>query len=182
MNQYPNAAAGLKLMFIGQILAVVGLLLIWVPLVGSLIVIAGFVVEIVGLYKASGDDEGYRTALMLLAVNVVVNLVAGFMGQGLLASLLSVVGTVLSLLAVIQVCTTTANLLHSVGSEALSQRGSTVIKLFLVCTVVSIVCSVLSAIPVLNVLAALVSIVAAIAQIVGYILYLMFLHSSSKAL
>lgn len=182
MNQYPNAAAGLKLMFIGQILAVVGLLLIWVPLVGSLIVIAGFVVEIVGLYKASGDDEGYRTALMLLAVNVVVNLVAGFMGQGLLASLLSVVGTVLSLLAVIQVCTTTSNLLHSVGSEALSQRGSTVIKLFLVCTVVSIVCSVLSAIPVLNVLAALVSIVAAIAQIVGYILYLMFLHSSSKAL
>ena len=41
MYQYPNAANGLKLMFMGQILAIVGVLLIWVPLVGSLIVIAG---------------------------------------------------------------------------------------------------------------------------------------------
>lgn len=182
MNQYPKAAAGLKQMFIGQILDLVGLLLIWVPLVGSLIVIAGFVVEIAGLYKASGDDEGYRTALGFIAINLVVNLVAGFMGQGLLTSLLGLVGTVLSLMAVIQVCTTTSNLLHGVGNEALSQRGSTVIKLYLVCTVVSIVCSVLSVIPIVNVLAGLVSVVAAIAQAVGYVLYLMFLYSSSRAL
>lgn len=182
MYQYPNAANGLKLMFIGQILAIVGVLLIWVPLVGSLIVIAGGVVEILGLYKASGDDESYRTALMFIAISVVVNLIAGFLEPGILTSLLSVVATILSLLAVIQVCTTTSNLLHSVGNEALSQRGSTVIKLYVVCTVVSLACSVLGVIPIVNIVAGLVSIVAAIAQLVGYVLYLMFLYSSSKAL
>lgn len=182
MYQYPNAANGMKLMFIGQILTIVGTLLIWIPLVGSLIVIAGFVVEIVGLYKASSDDETYRTALMFMAIGVVVNLIAGFLEEGILTSLLDVVVAVLSLLAVVQVCTTTSNLLHSVNNDALAQRGSTVIKLYVVCTVVSIVCDVLGVIPIVNVVAGLVSVVAAIAQLVGYILYLMFLYSGSKAL
>ena len=182
MYQYPNAANGLKLMFMGQILAIVGVLLIWVPLVGSLIVIAGGVLEIVGLYKASSDDQSYRTALMFIAIGVVVNVMIGFLEPGILASLLNVAVTVLNLLAVIQVCTTTSNLLHSVGNDVLSRRGSTVIKLYVVCAVVGLACSVLGVIPIVNIVAGLVSIVAAIAQLVGYVLYLMFLYSSSKAL
>ena len=63
MNQYPNAAAGLRLMFIGQILTIVGALLIWVPIVGPLIGIAGTALELVGIYKAGEDDENYRGAL-----------------------------------------------------------------------------------------------------------------------
>ena len=35
--RYPNAALGLKLMFLGQILAIAGFLLFWVPLVGFLL-------------------------------------------------------------------------------------------------------------------------------------------------
>ena len=119
---------------------------------------------------------------MFMAIGVVVNLIAGFLEEGILTSLLDVVVAVLSLLAVVQVCTTTSNLLHSVNNDALAQRGSTVIKLYVVCTVVSIVCDVLGVIPIVNVVAGLVSVVAAIAQLVGYILYLMFLYSGSKAL
>lgn len=181
-NHYHHAAAGLRLMFIGQILGLVGVILIWVPLVGSLLAIAGMVVELAGLYRAGNDDQGYRTALMFVAVNLVVNLVAGFVGEGILNSVLSLAGEVLGLMAVVQVCTTTGLLLHSVGNEALSRRGSTVMKLYVVCTVVAVVCGVLSIIPIVNILAGLVAAVAAIAQAVGYVLYLMFLYGSSKAL
>ena len=181
-NRYPNAAGGLKLALTGQLLMLVGVVLIWVPFVGSLLAIAGGVVELVGLYKAGNDDEGYRTALLFVAAGIVVNLVAGFVGEGFLNSVLSLVGEVLSLLAVVQVCTTTSLLLHSVGSEKLSQRGSTVIKLYVVCTAVSVVCGILSVVPIVNVLAGLVAVVAAIAQLVGYVLYLMFVSGCSKAL
>lgn len=181
-NRYPNAAGGLKLVFTGQLLMLVGLVLIWVPLLGSLLAIAGGVVELVGLYKAGNDDQGYRTALIFVAVGIVVNLVAGFIGEGFLNSVLSVAGEVLDLLAVVQVCTTTSLLLHSVGNEPLSRRGSTVMKLYVACTAVSIVCGILSVVPIVNILAGLVSVVAAIALVVGYVLYLMFLYGSSKAL
>ena len=181
-NHYHNASGGLRLMFIGQILMLVGLVLIWVPLLGSLLTIAGGVVEIVGLYRAGNDDQGYRTAMIFQLIGVVVNVVAGFLDEGILNSILSLASDVLGLMVVVQVCTTTGLLLHSVGNEALSQRGSTVIKLYVACTVVSIVCGVLSVIPVVNIVAGLVSVVAAIAQVVGYVLYLMFLYGSSKAL
>ena len=184
MNQYPNAAGGLRLMFVAQILVIVGTLLIWVPLVGPVIVIVGGVVQLLGLYKAGTDDEGYRTALLITAVNLVVSLISQFLfsNGGVMSSLLGIVGDVLGLAAIYFVCTTTSNLLHAVGEEGLSERGGTVIKIYTVCTVVSVVCSVLSVVPVLNILAALVSIVAAIALLVGYIMYLLFLNSSSKAL
>ena len=181
-NRYPNAADGLKLVFTGNLLMLVGLVLIWVPLLGSLLAIAGGVAELVGLYKAGNDDQGYRTALIFVAAGIVVNLIAGFVGEGFLNSVLSLVGEVVSLLAVVQVCTTTSLLLHSVGSEKLSRRGETVMKLYVVCTAVSVVCGILSVVPIVNILAGVVAVVAAIAQMVGYVLYLMFLYGSSKAL
>lgn len=180
--KYPNAASGLRLLFIAQILSIVGALLLWLPLVGTLLVIAGVVLELVGIYKAGEDDENYRGALVFAIALLVFEVIGGFVPEGVLSGLVEVVSGVLSLLVVFSVCNTTSNLLHSVGSEALSQRGGTVIKIYAVCTVVSIVCRVLGVIPIINIAAGLVSIVAAIVQVVGYVMYLLFLYDSSKAL
>lgn len=182
MKQYPNAAEGLRLMFIGQILVIVGTLLIWVPFVGSLIVIAGTVAGLLGIYKAGADDENYRGALVFQVISLVVGVVNGFLGDGILSSLLGIVSMVLSLLVVYTVCNTTSNLLHSLGNEPLAERGQTVIKLYMACTAVSIVCQVLGIVPILNIIAGLVMVVAAIVQVVGYVMYLLFLNGSSKAL
>ena len=196
---YPSAAGGLKNMFVAQILVLVGGVLTVVGAVGavftlglsailllpaSLLMLVGGILEFWGLYKASADDQGYRGALLFVVVGVVLSIVGGVIAkeEGLLKTLLSVVQTVLNFLVVNAVCQTTSNLLHSVGNDVLSQRGSTVIKLYVVCAVVGLACSVLGVIPIVNIVAGLVSIVAAIAQLVGYVLYLMFLYSSSKAL
>lgn len=179
--RYPNAANGLRLMFIGQILMIVGVLLVWVPFVGALLLIAAPFVELLGIYRA-GDDDNYRAALGFAVVAVVINLIVGFLSEGFLSSILDVAAEVVGLLMMFSVCNTTSNLLHSIGQEALSRRGGTVIKIYAACTAVSIVCSVLGIIPIINIAAGLVSAVAGIVQIIGYVMYLLFLHDSSRAL
>ncbi len=183
MDRYPNASEGLKLLFYAQILIIVGTLLSLVPIVGSLIVLTGGILDLVGLHRAGQDDEGYRTAFMLSIASIVVNLLNGFAdSESFLASLLSVVSSLVSLGIIYFVCITTSNLLHSVGKEALSQRGITVWKINLVCTAVGVALTLLIFIPVLNILAAIGAIAVAIAEIVGYVLYMMFLSNSYKTL
>ena len=70
MNRYPNAAGGLRLMFIGQILMIAGILLSLIPLVGSLLIVAGSAAELAGIYKAGADDENYRGALILSLIHI----------------------------------------------------------------------------------------------------------------
>jgi len=182
LMRYPNAASGLRLMFIGQILMIAGVLLAWVPLVGALLITASPVAELAGIYTAGSDDENYRGALVFAVLVLVVNLFSGFFSAGFLRGLLDIAAEVLNLLMMFTVCSTTCNLLRSVGEEALSQRGETVIKIYTACTAISIVCGVLSIIPIINIAAGLVSGVSAIVMLVGYVMYLLFLHGSGKAL
>lgn len=180
--RYPNAASGLRLMFLGQILMIVGVLLAWVPLVGALLIIAAPVVELVGVYKAGDDDENYRGALVFVALVLMVNFISGFKGEGFLGSILDMASEVLSLLVVFSVCNTTSNLLHSIGQEELVRRGGTVIKIYTACTAISIVCGVLGIIPIINIAAALVNGISSLVMVVGYVMYLLFLNGSSRVL
>lgn len=182
MNQYPNAAKGLRLMFIGQILVIAGALLAWVPFVGGLLLIAAPIAELVGIYKAGEDDENYRGALVFVALVLMVNFISGFKGEGFLGSILDMASEILSLLVVFSVCNTTSNLLHSIGQGELAQRGGTVIKIYTACTAISIVCGVLGIIPVINIAAALVNGISGLVMVVGYVMYLLFLYGGSKAL
>lgn len=182
MNQYPNAASGLRLMFIGQILMIAGALLAWVPFVGGLLLIAAPVAELVGIYRAGEDDDNYRIALGFAALVLVVNFISGFWGDGFLGFVLNVASEILGLLMVFSVCNTTSNLLHSTGREDLSQRGGTVIRIYTACTAVSILCQVLDIIPIINIAAALVAGIAGLVMVVGYVMYLLFLYGGSKAL
>lgn len=195
---YPNAAGGLKLMFLAQILTIVGAvvtvvggvlalatagLLSIVVLLGSLLMLAAGILDIAGLYKAGADDQGYRGALIFALIAVVVSIIMGWVDQsGILYSLLSIVDSILTFLVVNAVCQTTGNLLHSMGKDDLAARGATVSKLYLICTVITVVCILVGAIPIVNVLAGLASIVGGIITLVGYVLYLGFLNSGSKAL
>lgn len=180
--RYPNAASGLRLMFLGQILMIVGVLLAWVPLVGALLIIATPVAELVGVYKAGDDDENYRGALVFVALVLMVNFISGFKGEGFGGSILDMASEILSLLVVFSVCNTTSNLLHSIGQEELSQRGGTVIKIYTACTAISIVCRVLGIIPIINIAAALVNGISSLVMVVGYVMYLLFLNGSSRVL
>lgn len=199
MMNYPSAASGLKMMLIAQILNIVGSVVIvlgliltvvtigilfFIPLLGSLLVFAGGIVGLMGLFKASADDEGYRGALVFAGINVVVSALSGTLGENssILHTLLLIVSSILTFLVVNTVCQTTGNLLHSMGKDDLAERGGTVSKLYLICTAVTVVCTLVGAIPVLGVLAGVVSFGSSIVSLVGYVLYLGFLYSGGRAL
>lgn len=195
---YPSAASGLKMMFLAQILTIVGAvvtvvgamlavvtagILSIVMLLGSLLVLAAGILDIVGLYKAGADDQGYRGALIFALIAVVVGVIMGWMDQsGILYALLSIVDSILTFLVVNAVCQTTGNLLHSMGKDDLAEKGNTVSKLYFICTVITVVCTLVGAIPVINILAGLAGIVGGVITIVGYVLYLIFLSNGGKAL
>lgn len=136
MRKYPNAADGLKLMFYAQIIVIVGAVLSLVPVLGSVIVIVGSIVSLVGLYKTQADDSGYQMAFYVTIASIVVGVIKNFAGNGIFGSLVGIVNTVLNLAIIYYVCTTTSNLLHSVGNEALANRGITVWKIYLVVTII----------------------------------------------
>lgn len=179
-GNYPNAAKGLNWLFIAEILAIVSIPLMSI-FIGGITALISIVFTLVGLYTAAQDDAGYRTAFYAAIAQLVISALSNFVAAGLVNSLLSIASTIVGLFIVYQVCTTTCNLLTG-RDEALVQRGTNVIKIYLVCTVVAVICSVLGIIPVLNVIAAVVALVAAIAQLVGYVLYLMFLFRASRLL
>ncbi len=178
MNQYPNAAAGLKLLFWGEIVAIIGGLLSPVPVVGFVVILVGGIMGLLGLFKASADDQGYRTALMLNIVSIVLSIITNWVKSGVIGSLLSIVASLVSLGIVYFVCITTSNLLNSVNQPVVAAKGVTVWKLNLICTVAGVIITLLMFIPFVNILAGLLGVVIAIVNLVAAILYLIFLYKS----
>lgn len=182
-SNYAVAGRGLRTMFIGEIVMLISGFLILIPFVGIIGMIAGFVLEIMGLNTAGPVRESYRTALYVTIANAVVSLLGALTGgEGLLSGLLSAAGTLLSLYVVYVVCTVSSQLLGEKGDVVQAKRGNDIWKVYAACTVIGIVCQVLAVIPLVNLLAAVVSVVAAIVLFVAGILYLIFLYNASASL
>ncbi len=191
MSQYPNAAVGVKKIFTSQIISIIAALIMIIPLIGPLVgcilAIVGFVFYIMGLKKAGEDDEGYNKAVTYVIINIVIAVVSAlvswipFVGA-IISSLLSVVSSVINLVILNTVITTTSGLLSNVGSAELAEKGKSIWKMYLICTVISVVCDLLALIPILGTIAGGVAVVAAIALIVAMVRYMLFLNNSASAL
>ena len=175
---YANASNGLKMIFIAQIFNIIGAI---VPgIVGSVIQAIAMIITLLGLKQAAIDEEGYNNAFIFTLINLVI----GFFnkGDGILASLMGIVSSILALCIVHAVCNATSSLLNTIGESSLAGRGNIIWTLYLVCTVVVIICDVLMIIPLINILAAFGAFIAAIVAIVAAIMYMVFIYQSSKAL
>lgn len=171
MSRYGTIGDGLMLVFVGEILCIFSFL----PLLGVVLAIAGLIVQLVGLHKAGGAEEGYRAAFTMSVVSMVVSLV------GAVVPFIGIISSILEMAVMYLVCNTTADLLDHCDGE-LARRGRTVWKIYLICTVIIVVCGVLALIPLVNILAGVVSLVTGIVSIVGGVLYLIFLYRASDCL
>lgn len=171
MSTYRTVGDGLMLVFIGKILSIFSFL----PLLGGILAIIGTIVELVGLYKAGKAEDGYGTAFTLSIAIIVISFV------GLVVPFVSVINIILSMVVLYCVCSTTADLLDHCDYET-AQRGRTVWKLCLGCTIVMVVCDVLAFVPLIHILAAITAVVTTIVALVGSILYLIFLYRASDSL
>lgn len=73
-----NAQKGLQRMYTAQILILIGLASV-IPILGliaAIVALVGSVMQFVGVYNASKDDDGYKMALYITLGCIVLNLIA----------------------------------------------------------------------------------------------------------
>lgn len=169
-----TVSKALKWIFIAGILS----LLSFIPLVGAILALIGFILNLIALYGASKLENGYHTAFVLTIVGIVVSVLALF-SKGIFASIVGIVSTVVSLGILYFVITTTCKLLEAKGANDVAERGAKVWKINLICTVAAVVLLLLAFVPAL---AVVLAVVVTIVEIVATILYLIFLYKSYNTL
>ena len=104
-----NGQGAVKLLIIGSIIGIVGLVIDFIPLIGfvsSLIYIVAFVIELVGILKLKKSDsfgETGKSGVTFLLIAMILAIVQSFFGLlpipfiGILSSILSIAALVLVL-------------------------------------------------------------------------------------
>lgn len=185
MGNYQNAGQGLKKMFIAEVGVIVCTVLAIIPIINILAAIGMLVfliISMVGLNAAGKDIEGCKKAFTITIIGIVVSIVGAFFKTGFLHVLFSIASDVLSLLVVYYVCTSVAEVMNQIGASDIAQKGLTVWKINLVCTVISVVATIIGLIPLIGLVSTVINVIIAIVGIVAGILYMIFLNKSYKAL
>lgn len=169
-----TVSKALKWIFIAEILSIIGNFVL-----GGILGIIAFVLNLLALYGAGKLEKGYNTAFVLSIVGIVLS-VLSLINSVALSTIVSVVSTVVNLAILYFVITTTCKLLEAQGANDIAQKGVTVWKINLICAVAAVVLILLCLISLA--LAAILSVVAGIVALVGGILYLIFLYKSYNTL
>ncbi len=164
----------LKWIFIAEILNIIGGFVL-----GGILGIIAFVLNLLALYGAGKLDKGYNTAFVLSIVGIVLS-VLSLINSNVLSVIVSIASTVVNLAILYFVITTTCKHLESNGGSDVAAKGVTVWKINLICAVASVVLTLLGLISLL--LAGIMAVIVAIVSLVGGILYMVFLWKSYKAL
>lgn len=190
-ERHAIAGGGLKLMFIGQIVALFSI----IPVIGGIAAIVGGIIALVGLIKTMNADPGYKKAVLMLVLGIVASIVAGLMagvavvgavaGSGGAAAggmigvvIVSILASVFSFLQVYYVCNATSGLLRGLGEESEASRGDLVWKLNGLCYVIAIVITIVTFIS--AGLAGVLGVVSSIVSLVAGIIYIIFLYKSQQ--
>ena len=174
------AGRGLRLMFVSQLLALIGGLMREGILVGILN-LAAVIMGIGALNVAAPSHPYFSRAFWLNIVRLVLTGLTIFSGAYELTGLaivFSMVGLALDAYIVYLVCTAAGQILILNGYATLAAKGATVWKVNLFCTIALACFMVMALEPILLILAGVLVIGTAIATLVGSILYLKFLSNA----
>ena len=97
---------------------------ILLPFVPVILVLIGFVLTIIGVAKASGDDENFKVALYSLLFGLVISLVSAFlMSHNSINAISSLLTTLTSYLAMVYVTQGVRNLAVKLDKPVMERRG-----------------------------------------------------------
>lgn len=174
------AGRGLRLMFISQLLALIGGLMGESVLAGILSLVA-IIMGIGALNVAAPSHPYFGRAFWLNIVRLVLTGLTIFSGAyelTVLVIVFSIASLALEAYIVYLVCTAAGQILTVNGYATLAYKGAVVWKIHLCCTVALACFTVMALVPLLLILAGVLVIGTAIAALVGSILYLKFLSNA----
>ena len=202
---FPNAYDGVKKIYLAEIFSIVSAILgavvgilgamgdsgipaaAIVLIVASVIMIAGDILTIVGVNRASKDEPAFKQALVALIVGIGANLlVSSFSENALLSSLGDFISKITEFLASFFICTGIINLADRLNDQAVSEKGKKYRKLLMGIFGTSAVLSLLTTIFSKNesILTgmAVVALISSIFSRVAYFMYLGLLNRAKKML
>lgn len=168
------------------IIVIVATLMIFVALI---LMIIGFIFNLIGLAKAGKDDQNLKAAFIISVFGLVVAVIIAVLSQipairdmDLVKTFIATATTfnsLLDILIVVFVCSGTSNLLMSRDENALAKKGNTASIIFCILVALSAIIHIIvstTSISSVNLVAAVVLLVAyVILSLVAYIKYLVFL-------
>lgn len=130
MVKYPNAASGIKKVFLAKIIGVIGVPLAFIPGIGALLLmtctVAATIFNVWGILEASKDHNGYQTALVFTVADLIFTVVRTFISDGAISSVLAFAGDVMEIAVLYYICKTTGELLSDLKNYGLADKGDRV--------------------------------------------------------
>lgn len=186
MVKYPNAASGIKKMFLSRMVGIIGVVLAFTPSIGPFFTlvcaIAATIFNVWGILEASKDHNGYQTALVFTVADLIFTVVRTFISDGAVSSVLAFAGDVMEIAVLYYICKTTGELLRDLKNYGLADKGDRVWNINKTCLIIMALCLVVAFIPILNILAAITSLIVAVVTIYAAVVYLIYLYQSGQYL
>lgn len=154
------------------------------------ILVAAYVLGIVGLSKASIDEPAFRIALFTTVANIAI---VGFgsmfssMNNDFMSSLMTSISTIADLIIFIYTIQGIRSLALKLGDKDMDRRGNTLFKVLLVVIIIEFIVNVIVAIfqganIAVAVIAAILSVAGVVLTIIQYIMFLVYLAKAKKML
>ena len=156
----------------------------------SVLAIIAFIFRIIGIKKASADEDGFKVAFYLVLAGIVlalINAVIGsFVKSSVVTGIFSVLGDVIDLAITIYVIQGIRNLAYKLNNEDMDNKGKNIFKIILAVYILIIIAQIITLIAGGTsagiVIAGVFGIVAGVLTIVQYVLYLGYLNKAKAML
>lgn len=201
MNNYYNAAKGAHLLFIATILQLIGSVLMSLSTVvmagtysiggtlamagiGGVIVIVGYIMQLVAIANGGKDESMLRTAFILAIIGLILAIINAFFSN----SALTIINMIISIILTVMVILGFNNVMNNIGRSDVARKGNMVLIIYVIATVIGQVINArvkgISAIYSLGSLQALIGMAVAvlILSVVGLVVYIIYLKSVDNAL
>lgn len=152
----------------------------------AVLAVIAFIINIVGLSKASKDDDAFKISLFACILAIALTALSGFFtSNGFVSTLLTSFSTAADFLVTLFAIQGIRNLAIKLNNPEVDNRGATLFKIIGIVIVLEFAAELVTAIfggPVATVTASVIMIAAGVLSVVKYLLYLGLLAKAKKML
>lgn len=211
--RFPYAHKGMKKYFIGELLAILAGVLVavaailvvkpsdvlvatagYMTIASGVLLVVGFVIQMVGLWQGGNDEGHFRTAFWIIIFSIVITITSTILSSvaknwdklSLTTSLLDIFTSVSQIFVFILVLGGIMNLASSLGREDMERRGRFIMWVIVILFVVGIV---LTVIPTflgngegVQKAIAIISVISSFVTLVTYVIYVLYLGAAVRML
>lgn len=152
--------------------------------VTTVLILAGFIINIIGVSNASHDEPAFKTALLFIVLGILCSIVGSiFAGNPVIYSIALIVSRISEILVFWFCINGISNLAVALKNNEIYERADSLAKLILGVYIVVIVLTIVNAFVVLPIfINGIISIVTSVCMIVAYFMYLSLLGGAKRML